>query len=75
MGHSSFSNNRDRLLEGEIAAKFLAAVLAQPQIKRLLSRNTGTSAVGALQKEMTVRLNRRNAAGLRVRSDPPVHRS
>ena len=35
--HSSFSKNRDRLLEGEIAAKFLAAVLAQPQVKRLLS--------------------------------------
>jgi transposase len=36
--HSSFSKNRDRLLEGDIAAKFLAAVLAQPQVKRLLSR-------------------------------------
>ena len=35
--HSSFSKNRDRLLEGEIAAKFLAAVLIQPQVKRLLS--------------------------------------
>jgi transposase len=35
--HSTFSKNRDRLLEGEIAARFLAAVLAQPRIKRLLS--------------------------------------
>src|ERR1700720_185006 len=35
--HSTFSKNRDRLLEGEIATRFLAAVLAQPQIKRLLS--------------------------------------
>ena len=35
--HSSFSKNRDRLLEGEIAAKFLAAVLAQPRVRRLLS--------------------------------------
>ena len=35
--HSSFSKNRDRLLEGEIAAKFLAAVMAQPKVKRLLS--------------------------------------
>jgi transposase len=35
--HSSFSKNRDRLLEGEIAAKFLAAVVAQPRVKRLLS--------------------------------------
>src|SRR6202012_5758895 len=35
--HSVFSKNRDRLLEGAIAAKFLAAVLAQPKVKRLLS--------------------------------------
>jgi hypothetical protein len=35
--HSSFSKNRDRLLDGEIAAKFLTAVLAQPRVKRLLS--------------------------------------
>jgi transposase len=35
--HSSFSKNRDRLLAGDIAAKFLAAVLAQPRVKRLLS--------------------------------------
>ncbi|SMF66100.1 Transposase [Tistlia consotensis] len=36
-GHSSFSKNRDRLLEGDIAARFLAAVLAQPRVRRLLS--------------------------------------
>ncbi len=35
--HSTFSKNRDRLLAGEIAAKFLAAVLSRPQVKRLLS--------------------------------------
>ncbi len=35
--HSVFSKNRDRLLDGEIAAKFLSAVLAQPRVKRLLS--------------------------------------
>ena len=35
--HSSFSTNRDRLLEGDIAAKFLSAVLSQPRVKRLLS--------------------------------------
>src|SRR5437016_8098586 len=35
--HSSFSKNRDRLLEGEIAGKFLTAVLSQPRIRRLLS--------------------------------------
>ena len=35
--HSTFSKNRDRLLAGEIAGRFLAAVLAQPRVKRLLS--------------------------------------
>ena len=35
--HSTFSKNRDRLLDGEIAARFLAVVLAQPRVKRLLS--------------------------------------
>jgi transposase len=35
--HSTFSTNRDRLLDGDIAAKFLAAVLAQPRVKRLVS--------------------------------------
>src|SRR3954453_9020185 len=32
-----FTKNRDRLLEGEITAKFLRAVLDQPKIKALLS--------------------------------------
>lgn len=35
--HSTFSKNRDRLLDGDVAAKFLAAVLAQPRVNRLLS--------------------------------------
>ena len=35
--HSTFSKNRERLLEGDIAAKFLAAVLAEPRVKKLLS--------------------------------------
>ena len=34
--HSVFSKNRDRLLEGDIAAKLLAAVLAQPKVNKLL---------------------------------------
>jgi transposase len=35
--HSTFSKNRDRLLEGAVAARFLSAILAQPRVKRLLS--------------------------------------
>ena len=35
--HSTFSKNRERLLEGDLAAKLLSVVLAQPRVKRLLS--------------------------------------
>ena len=35
--HSTFPKNCDRLVDGEIVAKFLAAVLAQPREKRLSS--------------------------------------
>jgi transposase len=35
--HSVFSKNRDRLLTSEIAQEFLAALLADPKVKRLLS--------------------------------------
>jgi len=34
---SVFSKNRDRLLEGDIAQAFLAAVVAQPRVKALMS--------------------------------------
>jgi transposase len=34
---SSFSKNRDRLLAGEMAQRFLAELLARPEVKRLLS--------------------------------------
>lgn len=35
--HSVFSKNRDRLLATKIARDFLAALLAEPKVKRLLS--------------------------------------
>lgn len=35
--HSTFSKNRDRLLAGEIAAKFPTAILDRPHVRRLLS--------------------------------------
>ncbi len=34
---STFSKNRERLLDGDIAARFLSAILARPRVKRLLS--------------------------------------
>jgi transposase len=35
--HSTFSKNRDRLLDGDIAARLLSEILAQPRVRRLLS--------------------------------------
>jgi transposase len=35
--HSTFSKNRDRLLEGDVAARFMAEVLNRPEVRRLLS--------------------------------------
>jgi transposase len=35
--HSTFSKNRERLLEGDMAAKLLSAVMTQPRVRRLLS--------------------------------------
>src|SRR6201996_339917 len=34
---TTFTKNRDRLLDGEVASQFLAAVLSQEKVKRLLS--------------------------------------
>jgi len=34
---TTFTKNRDRLLASEVATKFLAAVLARPKVKALLS--------------------------------------
>jgi transposase len=35
--HSTFSKNRDRLLDADVAAQFLGAVLRHPKVKRFLS--------------------------------------
>ncbi len=34
---STFSKNRDRLLDGDVAMRFLAAILDRPKVKRLVS--------------------------------------
>ena len=70
--HSVFSKNRDRLLEGNIAARFLAAVLDQPRVKKLLSTEHFTvdgtldrsvGFVEELQATGTDRTSRRPVAG------------
>ena len=38
-----FTKNRDRLLDGEIAAKFFAAVLARPELRRCSPMSTSRS--------------------------------
>jgi transposase len=35
--HSTFSKNRERLLDGTVAARFLSTLMSQPKVKRLLS--------------------------------------
>lgn len=69
--HSVFSKNRNRLQVGDVAAKFLAAVLAQPKAKKLLSSDhfsaDGTLIEGwALMSQAEGRLRR--AAGVRRRA-------
>jgi transposase len=57
--HSVFSKNRDRLLEGEIAAKFLIAVLAQPKVKMEWQRRNGAGKWPRLGREAGRRLSSR----------------
>ena len=70
--HSTFSENRDRLLSGDVAAEFLAQVLDQPQVRRLLS-GEHFSVDGSLveawasmksSERRTIRATRRRAARL-----------
>jgi transposase len=53
--HSTFSKNRDRLLEGAIAAKLLSAVLVQPRVAAaqhgsLLGRRHADRSLGVDEK-------------------------
>jgi transposase len=73
--HSTFSKNRDRLLEGDIAAQFLAAVLAQPRVKRLLStehfsRASSPRMVRAIHRWMADAMPRRTSAASDARTRP-----
>jgi transposase len=60
--HSVFSKNRDRLLEGEIAAKFLNAVLARPRMGRTTRR---PRAADATKKRTSTARNARTRRMLR----------
>jgi transposase len=54
--HSTFSKNRDRLLDGAVAARFLSTLLAQPRVKRLLS----TAHFSVEQRRTTLTCGRRS---------------
>ena len=65
-----FTKNRDRLLEGDIARGFLAAILADPQVTPLLSTEhfsvDGTLiAAWASDEELPTERWQRRAAGAR----------
>lgn len=68
--HSRFSKNRGRLLEGEIAAKFLAVVVAQPKIKWLLSSDHFSVDGTLLEAWASIKSFRRKDGGDNDRDGP-----
>jgi len=70
--HSSFSKNRDRLLDGKIAAKFLSAVLAQPRVKRLLSSDHFSVDGTLIEAWASMKSFKPKAAGGGDPPDPPA---
>lgn len=69
--HSVFSKNRDRLLEGEIAAKFMVAVLTQPNVKQLLS--TDHFSVDGTLVEAWASMKSLKPKNARGNSEPPAN--
>jgi hypothetical protein len=65
--HSVFSKNRDRLLNTEIAQAFLAALLSEPRVKRLLSHEHFTVDGTLLQAWASMKSFRPKDGG----GDPP----
>ena len=71
--HSVFSKNRDRLLDGDVAAKFLAAVLAQPRVKRLLSNDHFSVDGTLIEAWASKRVLRRKARATARRAGRTIH--
>jgi transposase len=69
--HSVFSKNRDRLLEAEIAAKFLAAVLTQSEVEQLLSSDH-FSVDGTLVEAWASLKSFKPKSGKGMDEDPPA---
>lgn len=74
--HSTFSKNRDRLLDGEIAARFLATVLNQKRVKRLLSTQHFSADGTLIEAWASLKSFKPREEGARDRDDqgdPPDH--
>ena len=75
---TAFTTNRDRLLEGEVAARFLAVILEQARVRQLLSREhfsvDGTLIEAwASMKSFRPKDERRRAAGQRTQWQRDFH--
>ena len=68
--HSSFTKNRDRLLQGEIIRKFLTAVVSQPKVKRLLSSDHFSVDGTLLEAWASIKSFRRTGGGDNDASGP-----
>ena len=73
--HSTFSKNRDRLLEGEIAAKFLTALLARPEVKRLLSSDHFSVDGTLIEAWASIKSFRRKDGGDQEKRSNDTHQS
>jgi transposase len=76
---TAFTTNRDRLLDGEVAAKLLAAVLDHPRVRQLLSSEhftvDGTPGRGmGVLEELPVQGGPGRAAGRRAQHQPRLPR-
>jgi transposase len=67
---STFAKNRDRLLEGDVARAFLAAIVAQPRVKALMS-DEHFSVDGTLIQAWASHKSFQPKADTTDRSDPP----
>src|SRR5436190_6025157 len=73
--HLTFSKNRDRLLDGEIAAKFLTALLALPRVKRLLSSEHFSVDGTLIEAWASMKSFRPKDGGAPDQKDPPQGRN
>jgi transposase len=72
---STFSKNRDRLLEGDIAAGFLTAVLALPRVRRLLSHEHFSVDGTLIEAWASMKSFKPKDSGGRDEQDPPPGRN